>query len=89
MLLKQTKLHLNPPPAAMMGQVEKSRGICRGLILLLPGIQVREDFLPLDLGSTRRNFENEMVTLTGKDESELEIINNQVLNRWSGSNTWG
>ncbi|KAK9184730.1 hypothetical protein WN943_025081 [Citrus x changshan-huyou] len=34
------------------GKVEKSRGICRGLILLLPGVQVVEDFLALDLGST-------------------------------------
>ena len=33
------------------GKVEKSRGICRGLILLLPGVQVVENFLPLDLGS--------------------------------------
>lgn len=50
---------------------------------------MREDFIPLNLGRTRRNFENEMVTVSGRDESELEIINNQVLNRWSGSSTRG
>ena len=33
-------------------KVEKSRGIYKGLILLLPGVQVVEDFLPLDLEST-------------------------------------
>ena len=33
-------------------KVEKSKEICRGLILLLPGVQVVKDFLPLDLGST-------------------------------------
>ena len=33
-------------------KVRKSRGICREVILLLPRVQVVEDFLPLDLGST-------------------------------------
>ncbi|XP_024027885.1 uncharacterized protein LOC112093511 [Morus notabilis] len=34
------------------GVLETSRGICKGLILSLQGIQVLDDFLPLDLGST-------------------------------------
>ncbi|PKU61962.1 hypothetical protein MA16_Dca028109 [Dendrobium catenatum] len=34
------------------GKVEKGQGICRGVVLTIQGIQVREDFLPLELGST-------------------------------------
>ena len=34
------------------GAVERSRGICRGVVLTLPEIQVHADFLPLPLGST-------------------------------------
>ncbi|KAI0497361.1 hypothetical protein KFK09_020584 [Dendrobium nobile] len=34
------------------GKVEMGRGVCRGVVLKIQGIQVKEDFLPLDLGST-------------------------------------
>ncbi|PKU83144.1 hypothetical protein MA16_Dca007802 [Dendrobium catenatum] len=34
------------------GKVEKGQGICKGVVLTIQGIQVREDFLPLELGST-------------------------------------
>ncbi|KAI0502389.1 hypothetical protein KFK09_017338 [Dendrobium nobile] len=34
------------------GKVEKGQGICRGVRLTIQGIQVREDFLSLELGST-------------------------------------
>ncbi|PKU61643.1 RNA-directed DNA polymerase [Dendrobium catenatum] len=34
------------------GKIEKGQGICREVRLTIQGIQVREDFLPLELGST-------------------------------------
>ncbi|XP_020704066.2 uncharacterized protein LOC110115235 [Dendrobium catenatum] len=34
------------------GKVEMGRGVCRGVMLMIQGIQVREEFLPLELGST-------------------------------------
>lgn len=34
------------------GKTENSYGICRGVELSLPGLQVTEDFYPLELGST-------------------------------------
>ncbi|KAI0523140.1 hypothetical protein KFK09_005530 [Dendrobium nobile] len=34
------------------GKVEKGQGICKGVVLTIQGIQVTEDFLPLELGST-------------------------------------
>lgn len=35
-----------------VGKVERSKGIYRGLLLTLQGVQVREGFLSLELGST-------------------------------------
>ncbi|PKU62016.1 hypothetical protein MA16_Dca012125 [Dendrobium catenatum] len=34
------------------GKVEMGRGVCRGVVLKIQGIHVKEDFLPLELGST-------------------------------------
>ncbi|GKC21642.1 ankyrin repeat-containing protein [Tanacetum coccineum] len=34
------------------GETTRSRGICKGLVVVFPEIQVFEDFLPLELGST-------------------------------------
>ncbi|GJS75037.1 putative mitochondrial protein [Tanacetum coccineum] len=34
------------------GQVAHSEGICKGVVISLPGMQLIEDFLPLELGST-------------------------------------
>ncbi|KAI0524824.1 hypothetical protein KFK09_004212 [Dendrobium nobile] len=34
------------------GKVEMGRGVCREVVLMIQGIQVKEDFLPLELGST-------------------------------------
>ncbi|KAI0519064.1 hypothetical protein KFK09_006504 [Dendrobium nobile] len=34
------------------GKAEMGRGICKGVVLKIQGIQVKEDFLPLELGST-------------------------------------
>ncbi|GKD53405.1 putative mitochondrial protein [Tanacetum coccineum] len=34
------------------GQVARSKGMCKGVIVSLPGMQLIEDFLPLELGST-------------------------------------
>ncbi|PKU83997.1 putative mitochondrial protein [Dendrobium catenatum] len=34
------------------GKVEMGRGVCRGVVLKIQGILVKEDFLPLELGST-------------------------------------
>lgn len=33
-------------------QIEKGRGVCREVLLSLQGVQVQDDFLPLDLDST-------------------------------------
>ncbi|GJW47030.1 putative mitochondrial protein [Tanacetum coccineum] len=34
------------------GETTRSKGICKGLVVVFPEIQVFEDFLPLELGST-------------------------------------
>ncbi|GKC58538.1 ty3-gypsy retrotransposon protein, partial [Tanacetum coccineum] len=34
------------------GKVEKAQGICKGILISLPELQVVDDFLPLELGST-------------------------------------
>lgn len=33
-------------------KMKNRRGVCRGLRLTLQGVDMREDFLPLELGST-------------------------------------
>ncbi|GJT91194.1 ty3-gypsy retrotransposon protein [Tanacetum coccineum] len=57
------------------GKFEKSRGICKGVLIRFPELKILEDFYPLDLGSTNMKSLEESSELSTKQPEE----HNQIL----------